>query len=271
MSALFGWGWPGSSVLTIGATGLVPRGVNWCGAPASPRLASPRLVYFALRARLASPRLFCGARLPAPWTPGARGSLCAQAARRAEAARGLALLPYHAPVLGRAWSALGRSRRGPCPSSAPLPLESQSARGRASLHGAHLERRGGGRAGEGTPHAAPPARGGRPPAHRVPGLPEPEVHVYSACRPRQGGLAEAPAPPLARLPRRGAHQSSSHKTRCEAPRRGRKHLLGLRGQHIVTDRRSGGSHGALRGRHMAPGGPLHGALCGRWELLGGGR
>ena len=221
------------------------------------RLASPRLIYFALRARLASPRLFCGARLPAPWTPGARGSLCSRAAHRAEAARGPALQPDHAPVLGRVWNARGRSRRGPCPSSAPLPLESQSARGRASLHGAHLERRGGGRAGEGTPHAAPPARGGRPPAHRVPGLPEPEVHVCSACRPRQGGLAEAPAPPLARLPRRGAHQS---KTRCEAARRGRKHLLELRGQHIVADRRSGGLRGPLRGRYMASGGPLHGAL-----------
>ena len=96
--------------------------------------------------------------------------------------------------------------------------------------------------------------------------------------PARGGLAEAPAPRQARkqMPRRGAHQSNSHKTRCEAARRGRKHLLGLRGLRVVADRRSGGSHWALRGRYMAPGGPLHGALCGRrglfvgtWELFSG--
>jgi hypothetical protein len=83
--------------------------------------------------------------------------------------------------------------------------------------------------------------------------------------PARGGLAEAPAPRQARLPRRGAHQS---KTRCEAARRGRKHLLGLRGLRVVADRRSGGSRGASRGRYVAPGGPLHGALCGSWGARG---
>ena len=67
------------------------------------------------------------------------------------------------------------------------------------------------------------------PAHLVPGLPEPEAHVCGARRPRQGWPGRG-ARPLGKcvLPHRDSHQSNSHKTRCEAARCGRKHLLGLR-------------------------------------------
>jgi hypothetical protein len=85
----------------------------------------------------------------------------------------------------------------------------------------------GGRAEEGTPRAAPPARGTSrpPPAHRVPGVPEPEAHQCSARRPRQGGLAEAPAPRQARLPPRLTPGQLTQdavrggKARAEAPAR----------------------------------------------------
>ena len=153
-------------------------------------------------------------------SPRAGGTQRARAARRAVAARRPALLPCHAPVLGRPSNARGRSRRGPCPPSATLPLGTKHARGSAR---APLLRRGSARADEGTPPAAPPARGARPPAHRVPGLPGPEVHVCSARRSRQGwpGRGARPSASAFAAPWRTPEQDAVRggKARAEAPAR----------------------------------------------------
>jgi hypothetical protein len=127
----------------------------------------------------------------------------------------------------------------------------------------------GGRAEEGTPRAAPPARGtSRPPPPHTGCRASLSRKRINAVRAGPARVAWPRRPPLGkRVCHRDSHQGNSHKTRCEAARRGRKHLLGLTGLRVVTDRRSGGSRGALRGRDMAPGGPLHGALCGGGALF----
>ena len=153
VSALFGWGWPGSSVLTIGATGLLPR-EETTGAVRPPRLASPHLLCVARPPRLASALLRCT-------LAGTVDARCARFALLAGCTPGRSRARAGAPTRScpRVGTRLERPRAlqaRSLPSSAPPPLESQSARGRA--RGALGAPRGG-RADEGTPHAAPPARG----------------------------------------------------------------------------------------------------------------
>jgi hypothetical protein len=145
-------------------------------------------------------------------SPRAGGTQRARAARRAVAARGPALLPYHDPVLRRPSNARGRSRRGPCPPPATLPNTPVRA------PGASLLRRG----AAGLTRAPPPLR--PPPAAPAPPHTGCRASLSRKCMfraraaPARGGLAEAP--PLGkRVCRAVAHTRATH-TRRGARRQG---------------------------------------------------
>ena len=145
-------------------------------------------------------------------SPRAGGTQRARAARRAVAARGPALLPYHDPVLRRPSNARGRSRRGPCPPPATLPNTPVGA------PGASLLRRG----AAGLTRAPPPLR--PPPAAPAPPHTGCRASLSRKCMfraragPARGGLAEAP--PLGkRVCRAVAHTRATH-TRRGARRQG---------------------------------------------------
>ena len=171
------------------------------------------------------------------------------------------------PIMPPFWGAPGTPAG--IPGAAPVPLLPpfrSSPRAPVGTPGAQLLRRGAGGLRRAPPTLRPP-----------PGAPGPphtgcraalSRKCINAVRAGPARVAWPRRPPLGkRVCHRDSHQGNSHKTRCEAARRGRKHLLGLTGLRVVTDRRSGGSRGALRGRDMAPGGPLHGALCGGGALF----
>ena len=210
VSTLFGWGWPGSSVLTIGATGLAPRGDNWCGAPASPRLAS--LLCVARPPRLASALLLCtlAGTVDARCARFALLAGCTPGRSRARAGAPTLSCPRVGARLERPRALQARSLPLFCPPSARVPERPWARLPRGALGAPR-----GGRADEGNPHAAPPARGGSPPAHLVPGLHEPEAHVCSACRARQGWPGRGARPSVSAFCRAVAHtmEQLTHKTR----------------------------------------------------------
>ena len=153
---------------------------------------------------------------PSPRAARARagGTHRARAATRAGAARGPALLPYHAPVLGAPRTPAGVSGT----LHAPFCLASARARGRATAPGAQLLRRGTG----GLRRASFELR----PSPGTPGPPHPHTECRASlcrqCAQVPPGWLGRGAPPLGKRVFY-SHQGNSHKTRCEAPRCGRKH------------------------------------------------
>ena len=153
---------------------------------------------------------------PSPRAARARagGTHRARAATRAGAARGPALLPYHAPVLGAPRTPAGVSGT----LHAPFCLASARARGRATAPGAQLLRRGTG----GLRRASFELR----PSPGTPGPPHPHTECRaSLCR----QCAQAPpgwlgrgAPPLASAVYRchEAHTWATHTRRRGARRQG---------------------------------------------------
>ena len=140
---------------------------------------------------------------------------CTPGRSRARAGAPTRLCPRVGAPLERPRALQARSLPLFCPPSARVP----EARAPVGEPGAHLERRGAAGLTRAPSTLRPLPASTSSPAHLVPGLPEPEAHVCSARRPRQGWPGRGARPSASAFCRTVTHTRATH-TRRGARRQG---------------------------------------------------